>query len=326
MSGIGGLGFWVYVGTIAGIYAVFGLGLQLQLGYAGLMNFGHVAFMAVGAYVMAILTVRVGMSMWYASILGVVGAVAFAVVLGLPALRLRAEYFAIATLAMAEIVQYVALNATGLTGGVLGTSALSHSGVPAFYNTTWIVFQAGVQRHLTELLGTQVSSATAMLIIVWVVVVLAVLLVQFMVHKPWGRALRGVREDEDAVAALGKNAFALKLQALGIGAMLGGIAGLLFAYQFSYFSSEDFEPLLTLTGFMIVIIGGHARNWGVTIGALIFGFLYAASRFLNFAPFSLVSSSDRAYLRLLIVGIVLVALMAFRPQGIFGRREELALD
>lgn len=326
MSGIATPGFWVFVITMAGIYAIFGLGLQVQLGYGGLLNFGHVAFMAVGAYTMAILTVQSGLSMWYASILGVVSAVVFALILGLTSLRLRADYFAIATLALAEIVRYVALNATSLTGGSLGTIGLSGNGIPAFYNTSWETFQKGFEHDLSNLLGTQVSSAATMLIIVWIVLLLCILVLQFMVHRPWGRALRSVREDEAAAAALGKNVFSLKLQALVIGAILAALAGLLFAFFFGFFSSEEFDPLTTLIAFMVVIIGGNARNWGVPIGALIYGLLYGASRFLNFAPFSLVSSPDRAYLRLLIVGAVLVALMAFRPQGILGKPEELALE
>jgi ABC-type branched-subunit amino acid transport system permease subunit len=150
--------------------------------------------------------------------------------------------------------------------------------------------------------------------------------VQFCVRQPWGRVLRAIREDEDAAAALGKNVVSYKLQALALGGAVGGIAGLLYAFQFGFFGPSDFDPLTTLIAFMVVILGGLARNWGVTIGAAVYGVLYAATRFLNFAPFSYFGSAERAYLRLIVVGVVLVALMAFRPEGIFGRREELILE
>jgi ABC-type branched-subunit amino acid transport system permease subunit len=147
-----------------------------------------------------------------------------------------------------------------------------------------------------------------------------------MVHSPWGRVLRSIREDEDAAAALGKNVFSYKLQALVVGAALGSIAGLMYAFQFGFFGPSDFDPLTTLIAYMVVILGGTARNWGVPVGAIVFGFIYAATRFLGFAPFSYFGSAERAYLRLIVIGLVLILLMAFRPQGIFGKREELVLE
>jgi ABC-type branched-subunit amino acid transport system permease subunit len=138
--------------------------------------------------------------------------------------------------------------------------------------------------------------------------------------------LRSIREDEDAAAALGKNVFAYKLQALAIGAVLGAIAGLFFAFQFSFFSPTDFEPLTTFFAYVIVILGGTARNWGVPVGAVVFGVIFAGTRFLDFPPLSYFDSADRAYLRLVIIGLLLIGLIAFRPQGLFGKREEMVLE
>jgi ABC-type branched-subunit amino acid transport system permease subunit len=322
---LGSPDFWAFVGVTAGIYAVFGLGLQLQLGFAGLLNFGFVAFMAVSAYTMAILTVREGWPLWVASLAGVGVAAVFGVLVGLACLRLRTDYFAIATFALAEIVRYVALNAS-FTGGSNGTIGLLGPENAAEYNTGWQTFQADLQRWLSHATGLTWSLNETMLVTVWTIAVLLILFVQFCVHKPWGRVLRAIREDEDAAAALGKNVFSYKLQALAFGGALGGIAGLLYAFQFGFFGPSDFDPLTTLIAFMVVILGGTARNWGVAVGALVYGVLYATTRFLNFAPFSYVGSAERAYLRLIVVGAVLVGLMAFRPQGIFGRREELILE
>src|SRR5439155_20783717 len=107
-----------------------------------------------------------------------------------------------------------------------------------------------------------------------------------MRDSPGGRVLRSIREDEDAAAALGKNVFSYKLQALVVGAALASIAGLMYAFQFGFFGPSDFDPLATLIAYMVVILGGNARNWGVPVGAIVFGFIYAATRFLGFAPFS----------------------------------------
>lgn len=321
----GTLDFWAFVAVIGGIYAILGLSLQLQLGFAGLLNFGVVAFMAVGAYAMAILVVRAGLPLWLASVVAIAIAAAAGLVLGLPALRLRADYFAVCTFAFAEIIRYVATNVS-LTGGASGTIALAGAQNAAFYNTGWTPVENRVESGLHSIFGGQVSPNVAMLVIVWTVVVALILLLQFIVHSPWGRMIRAIRDDEDAAAALGKNVLYLKLQVLAIAGALGGIAGLLYAFQNSFFGPNDFDPLTTLIAFMVVILGGNARNWGVPVGALIFSGLYAATRFLAFWPVDHLSSSNRAYLRLVVVGAVLIGLMAFRPQGMFGKREELGVD
>jgi branched-chain amino acid transport system permease protein len=326
MNALGSVEFWAFVGVTAGIYTIFGLGLQVQLGFAGLLNFGHVAFMAIGAYTMAILTVKVGVPWWLASLAGIATAVVFGLMVGLSSLRLRTDYFAIATFALAEIVRYTAMNATSLTGGSQGTVALGGADHAATYNTGWLEVVDRVRTWLGDIFGTEVTATVATLVIVWAIALAAILVAQYCVHRPWGRVLRSIREDEDAAAALGKNAFSYKLQALAFGGALGAIAGILYAFQLGFFGPADFDPLTTLIAFMVVIIAGNARNWGVPLGALVYGVMYASTRFLDFAPFSYFSSAQLAYLRLVLIGVVLVGLMAFRPQGIFGKREELVLD
>ena len=138
------LEFWALVGVIAGIYTIFALGLQVQFGFTGLMNFGHVAFMAISAYTMAILVVKSGWSLWTASFAAVGAGIAFGVLIGLPSVRLRADYFAITTIAFAEIVRYVALNWGSLTGGSQGSIALAGPTTAASYNGTWVDFQTRV--------------------------------------------------------------------------------------------------------------------------------------------------------------------------------------
>jgi ABC-type branched-subunit amino acid transport system permease subunit len=320
------LEFWAFVGVVAGIYTILALGLQVQFGFTGLLNFGHAAFMAVGAYTMAILVVKASFPLWAACLASLGTAIAFGLLLGLPTLRLRADYLAITTIAFAEIVRYVAINEQGLTGGPVGTIALSGAGRVASYNTEWLELQRTVQGWLEALIGEHATRDVTMLVIVWTVALVLLVAIDAAVRSPWGRVLRSIREDEDAAAALGKNVFAYKLQSLALGAVLAAIAGLFFAFQFSFFSPGDFDPLVTFFAYTIVILGGTARNWALPVGALLFGLIFAGTRFFDFPPFTFFDSADRAYLRLIVIGLILIALMLFRPQGLFGRRAEMVLE
>jgi ABC-type branched-subunit amino acid transport system permease subunit len=318
--------FWAFVGVVAGIYTIFALGVQLQFGFTGLLNFGHVAFMAIGAYTMAILVVKTDTPLWLASLAAIAVAIGFGLVLGLPTLRLRADYLAITTIAFSETIRYVAHNEYRLTGGAQGTSALGAEGQAATYDASWRAFQTRVEDVLRDVLGDLASKDVAMLVIVWAVALVLVVALQWLVRTPWGRVLKGIRDDEEAASALGKNVFWYKLQSLAIGAVLGAIAGLFYAFQFSFFSPGDFEPLLTFFAWTIVILGGTGRVWGVPVGALVFGLIFAGTRFFDFAPFSLLEGAERAYVRLIVIGLLLVGLVAFRPQGLFGKRQEMVLE
>jgi branched-chain amino acid transport system permease protein len=320
LSTIASFGFWSFVGIVAGIYTLFALGVQVQFGFAGLLNFGQVAFMGIGAYTMAILVVKEDLNMWVAAGCGIVLAMLAGVLLGLPTLRLRADYFAITTIAFSEILRYVATNEDRLTGGSQGTINLAGIGRTAQYDGSWQSFLDRVHRTL------HVSNDAATLILVWTVALLAVVAVWLAMRTPWGRVLKSIREDEDAAASLGKNVFAYKLQALVIGAALGAVAGVFYAWQFSFFSPDDFAPLLTFFAWMIVILGGIGRAWTVPVGAIVFGVIFAGTRFFDFAPFSLLDSTERAYLRLIVIGLLIIGLMLFRPQGILGSRREMVLE
>src|SRR3954464_15210312 len=321
MSTIASFGFWSFVGIVAGIYTLFALGIQVQFGFAGLLNFGQVAFMGIGAYAMAILVVKEDFNMWIAGLCGIFLAMLAAVLVGLPTLRLRADYFAIVTIAFSEIVRYVATNEERLTGGSQGTINLAGAGEASSYNGQWERFQSWLQSTLH--LG---SKDVTMLAVVWVAALAGCTALWAAGRTPWGRVLRGIREDEDAVASLGKNVFAFRLQALAIGSGLAGLAGCFYAWQFSFFSPDDFAPLLTFFAWMIVILGGLGRFFAVPVGAVVFGVLFAGTRFFDFAPFSWFDSADRAYLRLMVIGLAIIGLILFRPQGLLGRREELVLD
>src|SRR5204863_6022138 len=190
LSTILSFGFWSFVGIVAGIYTLFALGVQVQFGFAGLLNFGHVAFMGIGAYGMAILVVKEHWNMWLAAGCGVALALLAALLLGLPTLRLRADYFAIVTIAFSEILRYVATNEDRLTGGSQGTINLAGVGVAAQYDGAGKSFLGHVQDAL------HVGSDGAMLILVWAVALAAVAAVWAAMRTPWGRVLKAIREDE----------------------------------------------------------------------------------------------------------------------------------
>ena len=327
MSDLFNVAFWTFVGIEAGIYTIFALGLQIQFGFTGLLNFGHAAFMAIGAYTMAILVVKGDLPLWAASLIGIGAAMLFGLLIGLPTLRLRADYLAITTIAFAEIIRYIALNETALTGGPQGTVALAGGEGIGFYNTSWQTFQSGVQDVVEKVFPGPLGRDPnfTMLLIMWVVVLALLVVAHHAVRSPWGRVLRSIREDEDAAAALGKDPFNYKLQSLVIGAAIGAIAGLFYAYQFSFFSPPDFAPLTTFFAYVIVILGGIGRVWAVPVASVIFSVIFAGTRFFTFPPFSYLSSANRAYVRLIIIGLILIGLMAFRPQGLYGRKEELTI-
>ena len=247
-------------------------------------------------------------------------------VLSLPTLRLRADYFAITTIAISEIVDYVANNYQSLTGGPLGTASLGGPLQVTEYNGSWVTFQADVQGWLTTSSAATQTLDFALLVIVWMILLACLLVMTPMVRSPWGRVLRAIREDEDAAAALGKPVYWYKLQSLAIGAGFGAIAGLLYAFEFQNFGPTDFDPLVTFYGWLIVLISGAGRIWAVPVGALIFGFIFAGPTFLNFKPFTYLNAAQLAYLEMMIIGAILIGLMAWRPQGLFGNRAEMVLE
>lgn len=318
--------FWTFMAVIAGIYVILSLGLYVQFSLAGLPNFGHVAFMAVAAYTMAILVVRVAMPLPLASVLALAAAVVLGLVLGVPALRLRADYLAIATVAGGEMVRYLAMNFPGLTGGPLGSIGLLGPGEIATYNHGWVRMLNRLAAGAWTLLGRTVSRDLVMAVLVWSLAVALLAVFWRLERSPWGRVLRAIREDDTAATAVGKNVFAFKLQALVLGAILGGLAGLLLAWQIGVFAPDDYQPTLTFYAYLILILGGMNRLWAIPVGAVLFSLLYTGTRFLDFFPLSLIDSGSRAFLRLFLVGFLLVLFMAVRPQGMLGNRRELLLE
>jgi branched-chain amino acid transport system permease protein len=210
--------FWIGVAVTAGIYGIFALGLQINVGFTGLLNLGQAGFMAIGAYAMGLLVVDAGWSIWAAMPVAILAAVAAGLLVGLPSLRLRSDYFAIATIAFAEIVRYTFQNAAFAGGnqGIIG------------FDTEWRDLAERAGGWLAAI-GLGGQSQLPLLIAVWLVFLLCLGILLALQASPWGRVLKAVREDEDAAAALGKNVLAYKLQSLAIGAGLGAVSGIFLA-------------------------------------------------------------------------------------------------
>ena len=312
--------------VVAGIYALVALGLQLNVGYTGINNFGAAGFMAIGAYTMGILVLKSGFSFWLAFPLAILATIVFGLLIGLPSLRLRADYFAIATLAMAEVVRLFAQNARGLTGGNQGLFCNISGGC---FDDTWRSVSTSINDFLTNTLGwnnfggswDEPDALIPLLIVVWVSVVLVTLALIYVTKSPWGRVLRAIREDEDAARALGKNALSYKLQSLAIAGAIGAVAGVFFALELATIHPQDYLPLLTFFAFGVLVLGGLTSYWGVPVGAITFSVVIEGTRYVDLG----LSEPRLAALRFFLIGLILILLMAFRPQGLFGKREEMVL-
>jgi neutral amino acid transport system permease protein len=314
-------------GQEAVIYALAAIGLNLHFGYTGLLNFGQVAFMAVGAYAVGISVSFFGWSLWVGFGVGIGASILLAVILGLPTLRLRADYLAIVTIAAGEIFRFVvrSVSLREYTGGSAGISerfAADFYDLNPFGEGTYGIgpIQYGERRAWVLLVG-------------WGLVLLFTLLVWALIRSPWGRVLKSIREDEDAARSLGKNAYLYKMQSLIIGGLIGTFGGFVFAIGTQSVQPDSYSTTVTFFAYTALILGGTATTWGPVIGSMIFWTLLAfTDSFLREAvdndviPESVMSGVQVGQVRFMLVGIGLVLLMVFRPQGIFGDKNELVLD
>ncbi|MGH1503080.1 MAG: branched-chain amino acid ABC transporter permease [Acidimicrobiales bacterium] len=318
-----------FIGPQAVYFAIAAIGLNIHFGYTGLLNFGHAGFLAVGAYGLAI-TVDQGGPWPLGVVIGLLAATVFALLLGIPTLRLRADYLAIVTIASSEIIR-ILVRATSFpgvgdqwrewTGGSQGINGFNRS----FYS---------INPYNDRLLGfapVQLWSIT----VGWALVFLSVLIVFLLMRSPWGRALKAVREDEDAVRALGKNAYVIKMQSLVIGGLFGALGGMLFVLNQGSVqpTPQDLGTPKTFFIWVAMILGGTARLWGPVIGSMIFSGLLSFTDLTlramvaeGYVPEWLMDGVQVGQMRFILMGLGLMLLMIFRPQGIFGDKRELALD
>ncbi len=294
--------------VFATVFAIIVLGLNLQWGYTGLFNVGVAGFVAIGAYTSALLTTppvdgRMGGLGWPVA-LGWLAAMltsgAAGALVGLLTLRLRDDYLAITTFGIAVVIQLTALNAQRLTGGPFGVQF--------------------IPKPLQAWLGTGTVWTLAYLALTLLVLWGAYSALQRLVQSPWGRALRGIREDETAAASLGKSPFVLKLQSFVLGSMLMGLGGAMQAHFVGYIAPEDFLPILTFQLWAMLIVGGSGNNRGAVLGAYVVWAFWAGAG----SPLRLwIPPSDQARgaaLQVAMIGVLIALMLVLRPRGVLGER------
>jgi neutral amino acid transport system permease protein len=313
------------IGITAIIYVLAAIGLNVQFGYTGLLNFGQVAFVAAGAYAIGVIVLTFELSLWMAIPVGILASTFLALLLGIPTLRLRADYLAIVTIAASELLRLLVRSiafkdvfggAQGLNGK-LGQQFHDLNPLPADFQALPVL--------------TWTRQDLWVVIVGWTLVALFTFLVWMLVKSPWGRVVKGIREDEDAVVSLGKNVFVYKMQALILGGIIAGFGGMVWAIAKQSVQPDTFQPDFTFFVYTILLLGGAARVFGPIVGGIIFWFLLAGvgellSQLIQAGYIEFLSSTDVGSIRFILMGLGLMLLMIFRPQGIFGDRRELALD
>lgn len=315
-SGI--LSYVVSLAIMAGIYAIFCLGLNIQWGYTGLFNIGIAGFFCIGAYTSAMITTPMpsGIYAQYVHqifglnlpfIFGLLGAAIvcgiIAFLIGIPTLRLGEDYLAIATLGIAETIRLIFNNEQWLANGPRGLMDMPqplHNLVsPQNYNYIYLVIT----------------------VIAMVIIYLAI---EKAIRSPWGRVLRAIREDEGSASMSGKDIFNFKMQSLIFGSMVMGIGGALYAHYTKAISPSVFTPLYgTFIIWVMLMAGGSGNNKGAILGAYVIWGIWVGTKFVtDFLPYTLQSRAP--YIRFLIIGILLEIILLYRPQGLMGEEKRIS--
>lgn len=277
--------YYIDILSLAGLYAILAAGLNITVGYAGLLDLGYAAFYGVGAYLYGLLSTGIGLSFWIGLPLGGMIAAGFGVILGIITLRLRGDYLAIVTLGFVQIVYLVFNNWDSVTNGPNGILNIGRPELPGF------VFRQPIHFYYLVLF----------------LLVLIVSAIYRLTHSQIGRAWIAIREDELAAAAMGINTTQMKVLAFALGAGIAGIAGVFFAAKYRFISPESFTFLESVRVLSMVVLGGMGSLPGAILGAVLLTILPELLR-------------ELASYRMLIFGAALVVMMIFRPQGLLGRR------
>ena len=307
------LSFVIFFFIICSFYIISSLGLNIQYGFTGMFNVGIAGFFAVGAYTSAILTgpeyadtIFGGFQLpiifgWLCAIVvsGLAG-----VLVGLVTLRLREDFLAISTFGIAICIQLVALNSESVTRGPNGLYA--------------------IPKPFSRYLDSAFMSNLIFLIICIVTIVAIYYALERVVKSPWGRVLRSIREDEVAAEALGKNVFMYRLQAFVLGCGIMGLAGAMYANFVRFISPQDFLPIFTIQVYVMLIVGGKGNNLGAIVGAIVIWALWSVSDSLINFIVTPDYQTQAAALRIIIVGMVLVLMLLFKPLGILPEKKHLS--
>ncbi|MDZ8225405.1 branched-chain amino acid ABC transporter permease [Nostoc sp. ChiVER01] len=372
--------YLIFLAISSALFALFALGLNLQWGFTGLINFGHIAFMTLGAYTTVLLSLK-GVPLPISALAGSIVAALLGLIIGFVTLRLREDYLGIVTIGTGELIRLVVNNQELPVGDTWTSGAFGVQSYPIPLSTEPNLFVRLVMIGLLTLLAvvtfftlwrwirtTQISRTTdlgkrttskqefasrlgvgivlavlaaaiyisgviglynynpkaGLMLVLLLVLAFVYWRLEILVRSPWGRILKAIREDEEIPKALGKNVFWYKLQSLMLGGAIAGIAGAFFAWQLAAIYPDNFQPQITFDTWIMVILGGSGNNIGTILGAVIF-FAYDA---LTREVLPRIVSLDEARLgafRIMVIGLILMILMIWRPQGILGKKEELTL-
>jgi len=286
--------YLIAMAVSAGIYALMALGVNVIWGLAGMVNLGLVGFFAVGAYVSALLTLKLGLPIAVGMVVAALATSLVGVLVALITVRLRGDYLAIVTLGFAETIRIVASNAIWMTNGTDGIS-----GIPGPY-------RGSLSPEAFNLLY---------LAVVGTIVAVAYVLAERLRASPFGRVLRAIRDDEQVAAVAGKHVAWFKVQAFAIGAAALGLAGALYGHYTSYIAPDIFVPLLTLYIKLALLTGGLGNNRGAVIGAVAVVFLLESTRFIiPLVPG--VSAVQGAALREFLIAALLIVMLRYKPRGL----------
>jgi ABC-type branched-subunit amino acid transport system permease subunit len=280
--------FGIYMMAITSISFILAISLDLQVGNCGIVNFGQVVFLVVGAYATAI-AIAGGAGVVTAALIAVLCGALFGILMSLSVRNMTGTYWGILSLSMAEIVRIVALNEQWLTGGANGISVLiSVPGLP------WII----------------AASAVAVFA-----------LVRLIMASPFGRTIRLIREGDRLPLSLGKNVFLFKMETMTIGGAIGGLAGAYYALMQRYMSPDDAKPIETFVIWAMVVVGGRGNVWGIVLGTIVIQAFYSGTRFLT-GLFG-IEADTMAALRLVVIGLLITVVTMFRPQGLLPERRRI---
>lgn len=302
------LGYGAFFLTTALIFSLVTLGLNLQWGLTGLFNVGLAGFVAIGAYTSALLTTpddaaRLG-GFGLPILVGWLGAMAVggiaAALTGMATLRLRSDYLAITTFGVAVVVQLVALNAQGLTGGPFGIGF--------------------IPRPFGSLAETPLLFNLSNLAVVSAVTLVAYLALEHLSRSPWGRVLKALREDERAAISLGKSARFYRVQAFAVGGAIMALAGALQAHFTGFIAPDNYLPILTFQVWVMLIVGGSGSNVGAVVGSILVWAIWAGSGTLTSVLFPPEQQARAAALQIAAIGVMLCVILLIRPNGLFGDR------
>ncbi|MCW5770328.1 MAG: branched-chain amino acid ABC transporter permease [Rhodospirillaceae bacterium] len=299
------ISYLVFFCVFASIYSLSTLGLNLQWGFTGMLSVGIVGFFGVGAYAAAFLTgpnypdAFGGFGLPVP--IGFVGAMLFsglvALIVGIPTIRLRHDFLAIGTFGIAVCIQLVAMNLKSVTRGFDGL----HS----------------VPKPFVKWTSSPLAADALYLVMTAAIVFLIYWALERMLRSPWGRVLRAIREDEDAAGSLGKNPAVYRLQSFVIGSMLMGLSGALYANFTGFVSPQDLLPIFTFQVFVMLIVGGSGNNLGAIVGTFVIWALWTLTETALAAVLPPALEKQVAALRVVLVGLILVLMLLFRPQGLF---------